>query len=958
MKTRSISFCGIPCRKILVTTLLAASAMGTSTQADTVFVTNTLGDTSAGSLGAAAVTGVTPPLPTVDFRDLDGGDIDLQGAAVFTTGSATTFRFSGNTTSLTISGADLVLNSHLYLDLAVNQTFVLNSDVEFTTGANVLLVEGGGTAAFNGDLSDVGLLWVQEATATIGSATGPASMQLDDKAVVRFAISNSYNSAIELDGTATIHTGASNVTLSGVVSSFGSNGLVKAGSGTLTLTGTNTYSGATRIDAGTLSVASDSNLGGGAVALNGGNLTVTGSTTINNAISLAANGTISNSSAVTLSGVLSGTGNLTKSGAGTLTLAGTNTYSGGTIVNAGTLQISSDGNLGSGALTLNGGNLTVTGTTNIDNGIALASSATLTNTSGVTLSGAISGTGGLTKAGAGTLTLSGVNTYSGATTVDAGLLAVNGSIANSSTTVSAGGTLGGSGTVGSVTVNGAVAPGNSIGTLNVSGNVDFSGGGVYKVEVNDAGGTDLISATGSATLTNGTVEVAPEAGTYSYSTDYTILTAAGGLGGTTFDSVSSSLAFLTPTLTYDASNVFLNLTRNDTKFENLARTPNQRAVALTLTDLSGSALKEISDNIVVLTGPGARQAYDSLSGVQLTYGGVAAHQAMDRFRRVLFNHVQGASEAGNAAAGLTGTDVMMAYHDDGAIRGTSSSAYPWQGEGVFSSGGLWLEGLGGISTIESTANAEGADIYSGGLAAGLDARLGDFTVGVAGSYLAANVDTDTGGNDVGSYQLAGYGLWQRDTLYANAALSLGVHATDTSRDVTVGSLSRTARADYTSTGFGLALEAGKSFALVQRTSITPYAGIAYEFLRQDAFEETGAGSMNLSVDEDISNGLRVTLGTRLQHLFKSRDGLALVPYIDLAYVHDASGTAQMDTAFAVAPDTAFSIEGADLDRNRARLGVGATGYLNENTSLNVAYQGEFSASDQQHNLSAAIKFRW
>src|SRR5690606_7683795 len=126
--------------------------------------------------------------------------------------------------------------------------------------------------------------------------------------------------------------------------------------------------------------------------------------------------------------------------------------------------------------------------------------------------------------------------------------------------------LGGSGQVGTVLVSGGTfAPGNSIGTITVDGDVDFTGGGVYEVEVNAAGDSDLIDATGTATLTGGSVLVVPEAGSYNVSTDYTILTAGGGLIGT-FDTISSTLAFLDPTLSYDGSNVFLNLARNDTNF--------------------------------------------------------------------------------------------------------------------------------------------------------------------------------------------------------------------------------------------------------------------------------------------------------------------------------------------------------------------------------------------------------
>lgn len=96
------------------------------------------------------------------------------------------------------------------------------------------------------------------------------------------------------------------------------------------------------------------------------------------------------------------------------------------------------------------------------------------------MSGVISdgGSGGsLIKVGAGTLTLGGANTYTGATTVNAGTLAVTGSLA-SLVTVNSGGTLAGTGTVNNIVAvgsGGTVGPGLSVGTLS-TGSVTFVSG--------------------------------------------------------------------------------------------------------------------------------------------------------------------------------------------------------------------------------------------------------------------------------------------------------------------------------------------------------------------------------------------------------------------------------------------------------------------------------------------------
>ncbi len=230
-----------------------------------------------------------------------------------------------------------------------------------------------------------------------------------------------------------------NLTIASViVNNGGATGLTKAGSGTLTLTGSNTYSGVTTVGAGTLQVGA-----GGA----SGNLG-TGPVTDNSAL------VIKLSSPSTFSGAINGAGSLTQAGPGTLTLAGSNTYSGGTTINAGTIQLGTsaslpsgmaakvNGTLDIGALDANVGALTGTGTVNHSG----SGSNTLSVASG-DFGGTIESSGGmlaLLKTGSGQLILSGTDTYSGGTTVNAGTLCVTdaGAIANGTNlTIGPGGTF-------------------------------------------------------------------------------------------------------------------------------------------------------------------------------------------------------------------------------------------------------------------------------------------------------------------------------------------------------------------------------------------------------------------------------------------------------------------------------------------------------------------------------------
>ncbi len=332
------------------------------------------------------------------------------------------------------------------------------------------------------------------------------------------------------------------------------------------------------------------------------------------------------------------------------------------------------------------------------------------NGSPVTISGSTS----VNHIGNGTTVLKGTHTYTGPTTISNGTLLIDGSISNSVVTVNGGGTLSGGVTVGTTNVNNnaTFAPGNSIGTTNVSGNVVFNAGSNYEVEVDAAGNSDLISATGSAILTGGVVNVRPEIGAYNVSTDYTILTAAGGLGSTTFNSVSSNLAFLDPTLSYDSNNVYLNLTRNSTAFSSIAGTPNQKAVSNVIAGLSASnpaPVQNILNNLLLLTSQGANQAYDSLSGVQHTQGHYIGQRVSQQFLQVLLNRGSQSISARFSSANQQNTASMsrtlLAYNGNDWASLATANSFTEQKDITSSERGLWLRGFGSFGRIKKTSNA-------------------------------------------------------------------------------------------------------------------------------------------------------------------------------------------------------------------------------------------------------------
>ena len=229
---------------------------------------------------------------------------------------------------------------------------------------------------------------------------------------------------------------------------------------------------------------------------------------------------------------------------------------------------------------------------------------------------------GITGAGSvdvmsGTAILSVGSDYTGDTTITGGTLRVNWAI-TSGTYVSGAGVLGGTGYVGDVFVQsgGTLAPGNSIGTLSAGGDVDFASGSNFDVEIDAAGNSDVLLASGDVTIQSGaTLNIGPEAlsedgSTYDLVTNY-MLIAANSVTGV-FDTVTGSFAFLDALVTYEAANVYLTMYRNDVDLTTVATTANQIATAGAISDLSSGST--VYQAIIVLDISTAPMAFDLLSG--------------------------------------------------------------------------------------------------------------------------------------------------------------------------------------------------------------------------------------------------------------------------------------------------------------------------------------------------------
>ncbi|WP_338286659.1 autotransporter-associated beta strand repeat-containing protein [Luteolibacter sp. LG18] len=238
-------------------------------------------------------------------------------------------------------------------------------------------------------------------------------------------------------------------TFSGTGSITGTTSLFKSGTGNLVIGTTNSYTGGTILNGGTITATAAGALGTGAVSIATGTIALNGGTltnTITGTGDILATGTTQGTLSGNLGGLI-GTATVSTTAGGKLAVTNAavlpatlpiSVASGATLYGANATTIDSTVTLNGAGNTENLGALRLDSGATVSGGVVLAANSFIGSNSGTgIISGVISETGGvrtLTKQGGGTVMLSGANTYTGSTILAGGTLLVGS--ANSLSTTS------------------------------------------------------------------------------------------------------------------------------------------------------------------------------------------------------------------------------------------------------------------------------------------------------------------------------------------------------------------------------------------------------------------------------------------------------------------------------------------------------------------------------------------
>lgn len=359
-------------------------------------------------------------------------------------------------------------------------------------------------------------------------------------------------------------------------------------------------------------------------------------------------------------------------------------------------------------------------------------------------------------------------------------------------------------------------------------------------------------------------------------------------------------------------------------------------------------------------GLGAARVFDALIGqgaavtpgmavVITALGTLPTEQAVsDAVKQTLPLMAAGMTDINSAAMHATNRVIQSRQE---ANKGLSS------GDDFVSDRQAWFKPVGSWARQDDNNAVSGykADTY--GLVAGADTIVSPkVRLGAAISYMHSKIDGNSSvaiqQAKVDGYRLIGYGSYSID---ARTDLSFqadigGTH-NDGHRGISFGGLSEVASASYSSWNAHIGAGLGRSFEVAPRTSFTPSLRVDYTQMRDDAYSETGADALNLTVEKNTTKELILSVDGKFNYAVNASTTLSA----NLGGGYDTLAKDSSITAAFAGGGGQFTTKGVHPSAWLARGGLGVTVMTSKAMELSVRYDGE--AREGFVNHTASLKLR-
>lgn len=267
---------------------------------------------------------------------------------------------------------------------------------------------------------------------------------------------------------------------------------------------------------------------------------------------------------------------------------------------------------------------------------------------------------------------------------------------------------------------------------------------------------------------------------------------------------------------------------------------------------------------------------------------------------------------------------------------------------------IWLRPFGAFASQGTVSGVSGYSASGGGMAAGMDGVLD--SGGLIGGVVAYSGTSITGGNDLVPNSLTvstwQFGLYGAKGLPGDLDLSwqldLGYNRNSETRNIAF--MGSEASADYAGwTGHaGLALS--RRFQVTPDLSVSPVLRIDYAQVQADAYTESGAGPLDLSVSSQTYRELMLTAGVKAR--YSLAPGLMLTGNAAVGY-NTLNDQVNISAAYAGGGGV-FVTEGLDVSPWLYTAGIGLSGMKAGRLELGVNYDIEASTSGFFNQIASVL----
>ena len=905
---------------------------------------------------------------------------------------------SGN--SLAISNSGVVASGYGVLGAnssSSNNSFIVTGEGSLWSNVNTLTVgqQGNGTltvangamvvassitiasqAGSSGTLN-IGGLGTNDSAASLttptinfGAGTGMLNFNQSGTATISSTISSGIVESTRVVPEMTTNGTVYKMVVETQLASGGTDSVNQLGSGTTILSGNNSYSGTTTINAGTLQTASTDALGTSTVSLNGGTLALSTNLTISSLIWNSAG-------VIALLNASSGQ-YLRVSNSVTLIGTGTNSFD---LLNY-TLSATPTELLAFGTNAVTAKQFDVLDLSNYllftsNNALWIRQYALIASNNITTITGtntypqtSFQPGGVLNVTTNGNLTITG-----GVNVTNNGTVTLNGTLNAPFVYVASGGTLGGSGLLnGNLTNNGTVSPGNSPGTLTVHGNYTQTQNGSLLIQIASPSDFDQVIVSGKALL-GGRLIVTPYNGyQFAFGQKFGFLTAASIKGS--FSEIDAPAGYRTRLTIVGDPVAYINFA--PVSYTQLAASPNQYQVAKALDSFipatSGDQLV-VSTTLDSLTASQYQAAFNAIAPTIYQSESTIAFNLANAQNQELLQRLWGVRIAGTgfSMSGFADNTMMVEGQGDGTSPSYGKSVLDSKKDilrpGADNHWGMFVDGNGIFATANSGNMLPNYNSQSGGVTTGMTYKWNDsfgtgIYAGYEGSYAKyGNNASGLGGgsslidNSVRFGFFGTYGHPDGKGFYADGLIGGGYNNYQVSRNISFGSLNRTANSTPGAGELDSMLAGGYD---IKRGNWTygPTTSLQYTYFGANPVNETGAQSLDFTSSGWNTSSLLYSLGAHVAYIWQANKDILVVPQISLSWQHEfLQSPYSVNGSLGGSPT--FSNTSATPIRDTLYTGVGFTVELYKKWNTSLFYNASAGNSDltsQNIFWSAGMKF--